>query len=219
MDRRLVPVRTRRDVEAGNLSDGGDAGGVQLGRRGRPHAPDALNRKGVQECQLALDRHDEQPIWLAQAAGDLGQVFGPGYADRDGKPRPLAHVATQGSSDDGWFPAQPPQATDIEERFVDRHAFHERSGVMEDLENLAAGRDISIEVRPDDDGVGAEPHRLASAHGGAHAVGLRLVAGGQHDPTTDDDRFAAQARVIALLDRREERVEVGMQDGAFGDHR
>ena len=51
-----------------------------------------------------------------------------------------------------------------------------------------------------------------AAHRGADAERLRLVAGGEHDPAADDHRPAAQARVVALLDRRVERVEVGVQD-------
>jgi len=41
---------------------------------------------------------------------------------------------------------------------------------------------------------------------------LGLVAGREHDPCTDDHRQSAQARIIPLLDRREEGVDVGVQD-------
>ena len=44
------------------------------------------------------------------------------------------------------------------------------------------------------------------------AVGLGLVARRQHHAAADDHRAAAQAWVVALLDRREERVRVRVQD-------
>ena len=58
----------------------------------------------------------------------------------------------------------------------------------------------------------AEAAGLAAAHRGADAVGPGLVAGREHDSRPDDRRPAAQATIVSLLDRREERVEVGVQD-------
>jgi hypothetical protein len=45
------------------------------------------------------------------------------------------------------------------------------------------------------------------------ALRLRLVAGGEHDTAADDHRPAEQPRVVPLLDRREERVEISVEDG------
>ncbi len=47
---------------------------------------------------------------------------------------------------------------------------------------------------------------------------LRLVAGCEHDTPADDDGPAAQTRIVSLLDRREERVEVGVQNRRFARH-
>jgi hypothetical protein len=44
------------------------------------------------------------------------------------------------------------------------------------------------------------------------AAGLRLVACGQHDPGADDDGPAAEARIVTLLDRRVEGVDIGVED-------
>ena len=52
----------------------------------------------------------------------------------------------------------------------------------------------------------------SSAHRRAHAERLGLVAGGEHDAHADQHRPAAQRGVVALLDRRVERVEIGVQD-------
>ena len=56
------------------------------------------------------------------------------------------------------------------------------------------------------------------AHRRADAVRLRLVARGQNDTAADDHRLPAQARVVPLLDRREERVRVGVQDRRRHEH-
>ena len=106
-----------------------------------------------------------------------------------------------------------PQAADVEERLVDRQPLDERRGVVEHLEHRLAGVGVGLEPRRHDDGVGAQPPGLAPAHRRAHAERLGLVAGGEHDAAADDDRPAAQRGVVALLDRRVEGVEVGVQDG------
>ena len=109
-------------------------------------------------------------------------------------------------------PTNAVQPADIEERLVDRDAFDERRGVAEDLEHSLARLRVRRHSGWDHDrvaGTGAGP---AAAHRGAHAERLRLIAGGQHDATADDHGPAAKARIVALLDGRVERVEVGVQD-------
>jgi hypothetical protein len=44
-------------------------------------------------------------------------------------------------------------------------------------------------------------------------VGLRLVAGREHDAAPDGYWAAPQARVVTLLDSGEEGVDVGVKDG------
>ena len=63
----------------------------------------------------------------------------------------------------------------------------------------------------------AQPARLPAAHRRAHAARPRLVARREHDAAADDHRPAAQPRIVALLDRRVERVEVGVQDRRLAD--
>jgi hypothetical protein len=43
-------------------------------------------------------------------------------------------------------------------------------------------------------------------------VRLRLIARGQDDAQADDHGPPAEARIVALFDRRKERVGIGMQD-------
>ena len=189
---------------------------MQLLRRDRTDAPQSLDGERVEEPQLVLDGDDEEPVRLAECTRHLGEVLRAGHADRDGQADPGSHVGAQLLRDGGRRTADAAQAADLEERLVDRDALDERGGVVEDVEHVAARLGVRVHPGRDDDRVGAQPQRLAPAHGGAHALGLGLVAAGQYDPAADDRRTSAQARVVALLDRREERVEVGVQHGAFG---
>jgi hypothetical protein len=69
-----------------------------------------------------------------------------------------------------------------------------------------------VEPGRDDDRVRAEPSGAPLAHRGPDPERLRLVARGEHHAAADDDRLAPQARVVPLLDRRVEGVQVGVQD-------
>ena len=55
-----------------------------------------------------------------------------------------------------------------------------------------------------------------------HAEPARLVACGRDDaaaigPAADGDRLAAQRRIVALFNRRVERVHVDVEDAAHGN--
>ena len=166
-------------------------------------------------CRKSSSRagwHDEQPVGLAHGAGHLGQELRAGHADGDGQTDPVAHRGTQPGGDVDRFTGDAPQAADVEERFVDGDALDEGGGVLEDLEDRLARVDVRLEARLDDDGVGAQGACLAATHRRAHATALGLVARREDHATADDHRPAAQRRLVALLDRRVERIEIGMQD-------
>ena len=61
----------------------------------------------------------------------------------------------------------------------------------------------------------AQPTRARAAHRRVDAIRTRLVARGEDDAHPDDHRPPAQLRPVPLLDRREERVEVGVEDRRF----
>ena len=70
-------------------------------------------------------------------------------------------------------------------------------------------------ARPDEDDVGAAPQRLRRAHRRADPEAPRDVVRRRDDPAAlriaaDDERLRPQRRVLELLDRGEERVEVEM---------
>jgi hypothetical protein len=100
----------------------------------------------------------------------------------------------------------------VEKRLVDRQALDDRRRVFEHREHRLARFAVGLEARRDDDRVRTQALGLPAAHRRSHATGLRLVAGGEHDTRPDDHRPADQARIVALLDRRVKRVEVGVED-------
>ncbi len=159
-----------------------------------------------------MRRDDEQAIRLRDAARNLGEELRARDPDRDREPDPLAHVASQARGDLGRRAGDAAHPAHVQEGLVDREPLDERRRVLEDLEHLLARLGVRAHSRRDDDGVGAQATCPPAAHRGADAVRLRLVARREHDPGADDHGAPPQPRVVPLLDRREERVDVGMQD-------
>ena len=89
----------------------------------------------------------------------------------------------------------------------------------QDRHHLPADGAVLAAVDRHEDGVRAERRGRAQRHRGAHAEAARLVRGGADDTAivrpaaADDDGPAAQLGSVALLDGREERVEIDVQDG------
>ena len=200
-------------AELRDVGDRVDAVGVQLLGGLGADAPQPAHRKRVQEGQFAVGRDQQQPVGLGLLAGDLRQELGAGDADGDGQPDVDADPLPQLRRDLHRRARHPCQPTHVEEGLVDRQRFDEGSGVAEHLEHRGAGLRVRRHARWHDDGVRTQLPGLAPTHRGAHAVGLGLVAGGEHHPAADDHGPPPQRRVVALLDRRVERVEVSVQDG------
>jgi len=166
----------------------------------------------MQEGQLAARRDEEQPVGLAHAAGDLGQELCVRHPDGDRETDQVPDLATQMLCDLDRGPRDPLHSAHVKERLVDGERLDDRSGPPEDLEHTAARAGVGIKARRDDDRVRAQRLCSGAPHRRAHAASLGLVAGGKHDPATDDHRAPAQRRVVALLDRGVEGVEVGVED-------
>ena len=130
-----------------------------------------------------------------------------------GSPTLAPHLAAQpardllGRAEHRLHPAR------VEERLVDRERLDHRRGLLEDLEHGLAGLGVGGHPGRHDHRLRAPPPSLGAAHPALHAVLLRLVAGGEHDPAADDHRAAPQLRGVTLLDRRVEGVEVRVEDG------
>ena len=203
----------RRLLEAGDLADGHEPLGVEPLGGDAPDTPEPLDGQRMEEVELGLRRHDEKPVGLGNAARHLGQELRPRHPDGDREADLLEDRAPQPRRDLGWRAGNALEASHVEERLVDGQSLDERRGVLEHAVDRLAGFRVDRHARRNDDRVGAEPARLPSAHRREDAVRLRLVARREHDASADDHGPPAQARVVPLLDRREERVEIGVEDG------
>jgi hypothetical protein len=103
----------------------------------------------------------------------------------------------------------------LKEGFVDGERFHDRRGVLEHAEDGFARLAVLRHAWLDDHSVWTKASCGTASHRGSDAEGLGLIARGEHDPSSDDDRPATEPRVVALLDRRIEGVEVGVEDRGF----
>ena len=92
----------RRDI-----ADGDETGRAELARGHRPDAPELLDGEWVEEIELAVGRHDEQPVGLRDRTRNLGQELRPGNPDRDRKPDVLADVVAKPDGDFAWRPGEP----------------------------------------------------------------------------------------------------------------
>ena len=117
-----------------------------------------------------------------------------------------------------------PRPGDVEERLVDRDRLDLRREPAKDGHDVARRLLVAPAVDRQEHAVRAAPDRLAQRHRRVDAEPARLVARRRHDPAAarvaaDDDRLAAQLRAVALLDGREERVEVDVEDRPLGHGR
>ena len=172
---------------------------------------------GWRNLELLVGRHLQEPVRLRDGARDLGEELRPGDADRDRQPDPLEHVAPQPFRDLDRRPEGALHAAHVEEGLVDRETLDERGRVLEHLEHGLARLDVGGEARLDGDRVRAEATRLALVHRRPDPERLGLVARGEHDAHADEHRPPAQPLFVPLLDRREERVQVGVQDRRLSD--
>ena len=112
---------------------------------------------------------------------------------------------------------------EVDVGLVDGHLLHELGLAAQDVHHLVGVVAVEMEARRHDDRVGAEAYRLRHGHGGAAPVFARLIGGGGDDapglgPAADQKRFAHESRVLDLLDRGVEGVQVDEGDIAFLGH-
>ena len=138
-----------RLLEPCDLGDRGDPVAAKLLARDRPDAPEPLDRERVEEIELAVRRHHEQAVGLADRARDLREELRARHADGDRQADLLAHLAPQPLGDLGRPAGEVLHAADVEERLVDRQRLHDRRRPLEDLEHGLARLGIGRHSRRD----------------------------------------------------------------------
>ena len=121
--------------------------------------------------------HEQQPVRLGHARGDLGQELRPRDADRDRQPDLVAHPLPQPRGDLDRRARDPPHPAHVDERLVDRQPLDHRRRVVEDREHLLAtpaSTPRSAAARRSPAGTAARAYR--ARHRGLDPERLRLVA-------------------------------------------
>jgi hypothetical protein len=107
----------------------------------------------------------------------------------------------------------------IQIRLVERQRLDERRHAPVDGKHLFRHPAILLKVGAHDDQRGAQAHRPRHRNRRPDAVRPGLVTRRRYHAAlggiaTDDNRFALERRIVALLDRRVERVHVDVEDSA-----
>src|SRR5258705_3121541 len=222
-DVRPVPARAafqHRAADPGELADGPEAPPRQHLARARPHTPETLQRERGEEGGLAAFGHDHEAVWLAEVRADLGAQLVRRDADRDDETEAFSHRTLDLFGHRDRTTEQMLGRGHVEERLVQRDRLHQRRLLVKDRHDRIGRLEIAVEVAWHVDAIRTEPSRDRERHGRANAEGARLVGSRHDDPSlvrtiaTDDDRLAAVLRMVPLLDRRVERVEVAVKDRA-----
>ena len=184
----------------------------------RADTPEAAYRQRVQHVELGTGLDHEETVGLGEVAGQLGEQLGGGDAHRDGEPGLGLHPGADGPCDVGPGAVEPADAGDVEERLVERDGFDQRRVRPQDLHDVGAHVVVEVEPGREEHAVRARATRPRHRRRRVDAEGARLVARGRHHAapaeSAHDHRSTDQARVVALFDRRVERVEVDVQDAS-----
>ena len=172
----------------------------------------------MQESGYFFRTHDGQSVGLAAVARDLRHVLGGGDADGDREARGFEHGAAHRLAH-RLRPAEELLASGhVDECLVEAQWLDERREVPEGPHDGLRDRLIAREPRREHDRVRASPPGDGHRHRAADSIRSGLVArGGYHAARSgppDQQRLAAKLRPVELLDRREERVHVRVQDDA-----
>jgi hypothetical protein len=104
----------------------------------------------------------------------------------------------------------------VEIGFVETERFDQVGVVAEDRANLLADLAIDVEAALAEHQVGAQPLGGDAGHRAAHAEPARFVTGGSNHAaparSPHGNGFSAQLGIVALLDAREKRIHIDMDD-------
>src|SRR5208283_5261035 len=107
---------------------------------------------------------------------------------------------------------EPLGSGEVEIEIVEGGGFDRGGEIVEHAADARGVFGVIFVAAGDEDGVGTDAARVADGHGGAHASGFGLVAGGSDDAAAHEHGPAAEARVEHLLDGGEEGVHVHVDD-------
>ncbi|MBB2671484.1 UNVERIFIED_ORG: hypothetical protein GGE44_001035 [Rhizobium esperanzae] len=189
---------------------------VHLFGRRRPHPMEFLDGKCFDEGRPVLRRNDGLAIGLVEVARHLGEELVVGNTGRCVETGDLLDPGADLQRNLGGDFHALQIVRDVEIGLVERQRLNERRVFGKDLADLLRHGFVEVEAWRHEDQVRTFSFRGDRGHRRVDAEFAGLIARRRNHPTRrrspDGDRFAAQFRVIALLDRRIKRVHVDMDD-------
>ena len=164
-----------------------------------------------------VGRHDDHPVGLGPAAGQLGDRHRRRHPDRAGDALLVVDGGAQLLGDlAAASPSRRVDAADVEERLVEREHLDQRGDPAEGLHHRGRHRARRSRSR-------GRPRTACGHSRRARVIGIAgpdpvrpgVVVGRQHHPAVpaaDDHRHVAQLGPVADRDRRVEGVHVDVQD-------
>ena len=164
---------------------------------------------------------DRQPAGLARVAADLRHDLARRDAERAGEARAGPHRGLHRLGDDARLEEVARDLSDVEVALVDARLLDGRHDPANGRPHVSRVLAVEAVTRPDEDRLRAAADRLGGAHRGMDAELPRGVVRGRDDAAAvrvaaDDERLSPQLRVLQLLDRGEERVEIEVRDDGPG---
>jgi len=203
-------------IESLQVPDRPDPEVPQALRRARPDPPEPSDGKRGEERDLLPVGHHGEPVRLAEVARHLREELVRCDSDGDDQAGALEDLPTDAPGDRRPVAEEASGAAHIEKRLVERERLHEGSEGAKDLHHLSRCPGVARAARGSPDPLWAAAQRLDGGHRGVDSESSGLVAGGRDDPPwtgmTDDQGESPQGRVVEDLDRREERIEIGVED-------
>ena len=130
-----------------NFANTSDTASGQLLRCDSADSPESLDGQRVQKREFVLWFDDKQPIGFSDATRDLGEKFRSSNPNGDWQPDTGQDLRPQTVCDFTWCTRQPPQSSHVEKCLVYRDAFDQWRGVIEYLEDFAAGLGVGLKPR------------------------------------------------------------------------
>src|SRR5271166_3037607 len=165
---------------------------------------------------IVIGSDDKLAVRLALAGRKLGEEFVVGDASRGRQTRLLEDSRANLLGGRRGTRQAAPVLRHIEIGLVERQRLDQRRVLNKNSMDLARNGAIDVEARRHEHQFRALTHRRGRRHGRTHAEGAGLVTRRGHDPplgaVSNRDGAPSKRRVVALFNRRIERVHVDVND-------
>ena len=207
--------------EVGKTTDRDDARGCEPFLGTRADARQDAGRERREEARLATGRDDGDAAGLATVGRDLAHDLRRRHAEGAGERRRAAHSDLHRLRDPPRLRKGPDHRFEVEVALVEARALQAGNDLRDRRPHGLRVLTVERMSWAEEDDLGAAPERLRGAHRGADPEAARDVVRGRDDTAparvaADDERPRAKGRILELLDRREEGVEIEVREDRHG---